>query len=74
MSTDHASMRLALGAYLLGALDPAEHAQIEAHVAECPDCRAELAELAGLPGQLARVSLAEITDTATPAAPDPGAV
>jgi hypothetical protein len=76
MSTDHASMRIALGAYLLGALHPAEHAQVEAHVAECPDCRAELAELAGLPGQLARVSLAEIEDidTDTPAEPEPAAL
>lgn len=33
------------GAYLLGALDPAEHAAFERHLAGCPDCRADVEEL-----------------------------
>ena len=42
--------------YATGRLDPAEHARVEAHVAGCPDCQAELqverrlaAEVAQLP-------------------------
>ncbi|MFF0157921.1 anti-sigma factor family protein [Streptomyces sp. NPDC005263] len=43
---------LALGAYLLGALEQAERAAVERHVAHCADCRAELMELAPLVGLL----------------------
>jgi Putative zinc-finger len=38
-----------LGAYVLGGLTPAEAERIRAHIAECPDCAAAHAELAGLP-------------------------
>jgi hypothetical protein len=72
MSTGHTQLRIALGAYLLGALDPAEHAAVETHLADCPDCRAELASLAGLPGQLARTSPAEIERIDTSGALEPG--
>ena len=41
-----------LGAYLLGGLPPDEAAAFERHLAECPDCRAELDELASLPALL----------------------
>ncbi|UOY00323.1 anti-sigma factor family protein [Blastococcus sp. PRF04-17] len=44
-----------LGAYLLGALDPAERRQLDRHLAECPECAAELDELRGLPALLDRV-------------------
>ncbi|MHB9863552.1 anti-sigma factor [Streptomyces sp. YIM S03343] len=40
--------RLALGAYLLGSLDPAERSAVERHVVRCADCQAELQELAPL--------------------------
>lgn len=40
--------RFALGAYLLGSLDPAERAVVGRHVVRCADCRAELLELAPL--------------------------
>ena len=38
-----------LGAYVLGALEPAEEERIRAHLAECSDCAAAHAELQGLP-------------------------
>jgi hypothetical protein len=41
-----------LGAYLLGGLDGADSRRFEAHLEGCADCRAELAELEGLPALL----------------------
>jgi hypothetical protein len=49
-----------LAAYALGALELAEAAAVEAHVATCPDCAAELAELQPLPGLIARAEGLEI--------------
>jgi anti-sigma factor RsiW len=43
-------------AYLLGALSPAERREFEEHLAGCADCRAEVAEIAGIPGLLAQMS------------------
>lgn len=37
--------RTQLGAYALGALDPAEAEAVDEHLATCAECRAELAEL-----------------------------
>jgi hypothetical protein len=37
-----------LGAYVMGLVDDDERAEIEAHLATCPVCRAEIADLAGL--------------------------
>jgi hypothetical protein len=51
--------RLSLGVYVLGAIDPAERALVDQHLAGCRDCRDELAGLAGLPALLARVSTEE---------------
>jgi anti-sigma factor RsiW len=48
---------LSLGALVLGALDPAERLEVEAHVGACDRCRDALAELAPLPGLLNRLSL-----------------
>ncbi len=39
----HDEIRQALPAFALGALDPAEHAEVAAHVATCDACAAELA-------------------------------
>jgi len=58
---DCADARLALGVYVLGAIDPAERALVDAHLATCRDCRDELAGLAGLPALLARVNPDEIS-------------
>ena len=55
-----AEVRLSLGAYVLGALDPADRSRVDAHLASCADCRDELASFAALPGLLGRVSRAEV--------------
>lgn len=52
-------IRQALGVYVLGAIDPAERSIVDEHLATCPDCREELAKLAGLPALLRRVPLQE---------------
>jgi len=44
------------GAYILGALSPAERAAYERHLAHCPPCKQSLAELAVLPGLLGRLN------------------
>jgi hypothetical protein len=43
------------GAYILGALSPAERAEYERHLATCPACRESIAALAVLPGLLGRL-------------------
>src|SRR5690349_7106205 len=52
-------IRQALGVYVLGAIDPAERAVVDRHLAGCPDCREELAGLAGLPAMLRKVPISE---------------
>jgi len=52
-------IRHSLGVYVLGAIDPADRALVEEHLASCPECREELAGLAGLPALLRRVPIAE---------------
>jgi predicted anti-sigma-YlaC factor YlaD len=61
--------RLALGAYVVGTLDPAERSAIDRHLARCPACRDELAGLAGLPALLGRLSAGEVV--AGPPRPGP---
>ncbi len=58
---DCTDARLSLGVYVLGAIDPAERALVDAHLVTCRDCRDELAGLAGLPALLARVNPDEIS-------------
>jgi hypothetical protein len=43
------------GAYVVGALSPAERQQFEQHLSGCAECARSVRELAGLPGLLARV-------------------
>ncbi|MFG2848560.1 anti-sigma factor family protein [Kitasatospora sp. NPDC048296] len=70
MNGDRDAFRMSLGGYVLGTLSPAETEQVRAHLAECAECQAEHAELAGLPALLARVSEAE-AEAAGEAAPVP---
>jgi anti-sigma factor RsiW len=58
---DCTDARPALGVYVLGAIDPAERALVDAHLVTCRDCQDELAGLAGLPALLARVNPDEIS-------------
>jgi anti-sigma factor RsiW len=53
-------MRMLLGVYVVGAIDPAERALVDEHVTECAACRDELAGLAGLPAMLSRVPEADV--------------
>jgi Putative zinc-finger len=57
--TDCQHVRQSLGIYVVGAIDPAERSVVDHHLAGCPDCREELAGLAGLPALLGRVPFAE---------------
>jgi Putative zinc-finger len=57
---EYDGFRRALGAYVVGALSPSERAAVEAHLARCADCRAELAGLAGLPGRLGGIPAADV--------------
>lgn len=48
-----------LSAYLDAELDPGARAALEAHLADCPDCRAALGSLTWLDGQLAALPAIE---------------
>ncbi len=52
-------IKQALGVYVLGAIDPAERAQVDEHLSSCQECREELASLAGLPAMLRKVPIVE---------------
>lgn len=60
MSSACTDMRITLGVYVLGAIDPAERSRLEGHLRDCPNCRDELAGMAGLPALLGRVSEPQI--------------
>ena len=47
--TDCAHVREELGGYLFDALEPEERDAVAAHLATCPECAAQHAQLAGLP-------------------------
>ncbi|WP_119726910.1 anti-sigma factor family protein [Thermomonospora amylolytica] len=59
-------VRLSLGVYVLGAIDPAERSAVDAHLTQCPACRDELAGLAGLPALLGRVAPDQLAALAEP--------
>ncbi len=58
------------GAYVLGSLAPAERLDFEAHLPGCAECSRGVRELAGLPGLLAQVDVADL-EARTPDAPLP---
>lgn len=53
-------IRLALGVYVVGAIDPTERTIVDVHLSHCPACREELAGLAGLPALLGRVPVGDV--------------
>jgi anti-sigma factor RsiW len=59
-----------LGAYVLGALEPAERRRVDEHLRRCPACVAELAELSPLPALLDRVGPGYRGPTAVTPSPD----
>lgn len=59
-------VRTSLGVYVLGAIEPAERAEVDAHLPSCALCRDEVAALAGLPALLGRISEEQISEVADP--------
>lgn len=57
----HRELREALGAYILGGLEPSERHAVEAHLQTCAECREEVADLAALPPLLGRLRPEEAT-------------
>ncbi|MEV0680427.1 zf-HC2 domain-containing protein [Actinosynnema sp. NPDC050436] len=62
---------VALGAYLLGSLEPAERSAFERHLRGCATCRREVLRLAPLPGLLGQVRLEDLELPFEDPAPDP---
>ncbi len=61
------------GAYVLGALSPAERAAYERHLATCSFCREAVAEIAVLPGLLGRLDSADFAKLLDPTLSPPPA-
>jgi hypothetical protein len=59
-------VRMSLGAYVLGALEPEECVLVEAHLAECADCQAEFDELTGVSAFLGKVSESDVAQVGRP--------
>jgi len=55
----HDQYRHMVAGYVLGALGAADRHALEGHLDECDECRREVADLAPIPGLLARVDPAE---------------
>lgn len=53
-------------AYVLGALSAEERLEFEKHAEGCDQCRASVAELAGIPGILAKLPVAQAVASAAP--------
>lgn len=66
---DHERMSDWDAAYVLGALSPADRREFEHHLDSCPRCRASVADLAPMPGLLARVAPDDAIALLDPAAP-----
>lgn len=68
---DHEQLRIDLGAYVLGGLTAEETRVLEAHLAACAACRAELASIETLPALLDAVPGARAEEIAHDAARPP---
>jgi len=64
----HTELRLSLGSYVLGSLDRADRAALDAHLPGCPACREELASYAALPALMSRLSIDQVRQP-TPTVP-----
>jgi Putative zinc-finger len=64
--TECSRLRILLGVYVLGAIEPAERAMVDAHLGVCGRCRDELASLAGLPAMLGRVTEDQLEQLGSP--------
>ena len=64
----HPELRLSLGSYVLGSLEPANRAALDAHLPGCPACREELASYAALPALMSRLSIDQVRQP-TPTVP-----
>lgn len=63
---NNCTQTVTLGAYLLGALEPPERYEFEAHIAGCDSCRTELIRLAPLPGMLNQISVEDFDEGLPP--------
>lgn len=70
VAAEHAELALDDGAYLLGALDDQEQARFERHLLRCAQCQDALAELAGLPQLLDRLSIADLDEPTSSRPPE----
>lgn len=61
------------GAYVLGALSPAERAAYERHLATCSFCREAVADMSALPDLLSRLDAREFAKLVEPLSPTPPA-
>jgi hypothetical protein len=59
------------GVYVLGALPPGQRLEYERHLTTCAECRAEVGDLAVLPGLLGRLDEASVSVFAASAEPAP---
>lgn len=57
------------GAYVLGALSPAERAAYERHLATCSFCREAVADMSALPDLLSRLDAREFAQLVDPSSP-----
>ncbi len=58
MTTDHDDIRGDIGAYVLGALAPAERDRVDEHLVVCPECLAEVRALHGVTEAIGRSAAA----------------
>lgn len=69
-----AGVRSQLGVYLTGSILPADRAVVVRHLASCAACRAELADLAALPGLLLRPACQDAAEAPGPPGKPPAEV